>query len=59
MNKCIYEKEFIQNGYSISFGIENGCKLQSNDLKLCEKCLEVAEQRQKEFFNKFIECKNN
>lgn len=50
MSKCIYEKEILENGYSQSYGVENDCKLESTNLELCKQCIQVAQQKQDNFF---------
>lgn len=53
MNKniCIYENEFINKGYTFSFGLNHNCDFNSTDLDLCNKCLEYAKSKSEKYFN--------
>lgn len=45
MVNCIYEKEFIINGLTQSYGIEHNCNFNSNNEILCYKCLKYAREK--------------
>lgn len=54
MSNCIYEKTFMENGLSQMLGLSTfNCGLITIDQEICDKCLELAKEKQIEFFKEF------